>query len=309
MEAVTSDSKNPIHCMRWKEFHERIKNLITHIKSRHDIKPIPLTVYGVPRGGTFVAMALDSYDGFEIVNTIDAADLVVDDIIDSGETLKRYSLKYPNKPLFALIDKKRIVTHADLGWICFPWEQGEVEGSAGPIDAVVRMLQFIGEDVTRDGLLDTPKRVVKALAEMTSGYREDSKEILSKQFDIDHDEMIVLSGIRFTSLCEHHMLPFSGFATVGYIPKERIVGISKLARLVECFARRLQVQERMTNQIAEAVQEELDPLGVGVVIKARHECMGCRGVTKPEAKMITSRMTGLLMDHNRARSEFMSFVE
>lgn len=180
--------------------------------------------------------------------------------------------------------------------------------SVMPQQAIRVLLTWLGEDVERDGLKDTPKRVVKAFTEMTAGYRQDPEEILATTFDVAYDEMVALKGIRFTSLCEHHMLPFVGEAHVGYIPRERVVGLSKMVRLVECFAKRLQVQERMTKQIAEAMQNCLDPLGVGVIVQAQHSCMGCRGVRQPDAEMRTSAMFGALRDEPETRAEFLRLV-
>lgn len=170
--------------------------------------------------------------------------------------------------------------------------------------AVVRLLRFIGEDPKRDGLIDTPQRVVRAWREMTAGYQEQPSEILARTFEESSDEMVILRGISFYSTCEHHMLPFYGTATVGYLPG-KIVGISKLARLVHCFARRLQIQERMTRQIAGAIEEHLDARGVGVVIAAHHLCMGCRGVKQASTEMITSSMLGTLRADPVSRSEFL----
>ena len=174
-------------------------------------------------------------------------------------------------------------------------------------DAVRTLIAHIGEDPKREGLRDTPARVVRALVEMTEGYRQDPRAILARTFgDIPYDGMVVLDGIEFTSLCEHHMLAFTGTARVAYVPRAggTVVGISKLARLVHCFARRLQVQERMTVQIADAIRDVLDPLGVGVVLKARHLCMSCRGV-RASAEMTTSVLYGALRDEPAARAEFM----
>ena len=170
--------------------------------------------------------------------------------------------------------------------------------------AVTTLLRFIGEDPQRDGLADTPARVVKAWREMTAGYEEDPAEILSRTFDETSDEMIILRGISFYSTCEHHLLPFYGEAQVGYLPG-RVVGISKLARLVNCFARRLQIQERMTRQIAEAIEQHLDAKGVGVVLRAHHLCMGCRGVKQEQTEMVTSSMLGKLRNDASTRAEFL----
>lgn len=179
--------------------------------------------------------------------------------------------------------------------------------TASPEFAVERLLKLIGEDVDREGLRETPRRFVKALEEMTAGYHEDPAEILETQFDEPYDELVVVTGIEFTSLCEHHMLPFTGVATIGYIPDKKIVGLSKLPRIVHTFAKRLQVQERLTNEIAEAIQEHVEPLGVGVVVTALHQCMAIRGVKQAGAKMTTSCLLGVLRDAG-ARSEFLALA-
>jgi GTP cyclohydrolase I len=169
-------------------------------------------------------------------------------------------------------------------------------------EAVATLLRFIGEEPERDGLRDAPARVVKAWREMTAGYAEDPAEILARTFDESSDELVILRGISFYSTCEHHLLPFYGQAVVGYLPG-KVVGISKLARLVECFAKRLQVQERMTRQIAEAVETHLEARGVGVVLRAHHLCMGCRGVRQEETEMVTSSMLGTLRTGATSRAE------
>jgi len=171
-------------------------------------------------------------------------------------------------------------------------------------EAVATLLRFIGEEPERDGLRDTPARVVKAWREMTAGYAEEPAEILARTFDESSDELVILRGISFYSTCEHHLLPFYGQAVVGYLPG-KVVGISKLARLVECFAKRLQVQERMTRQIAEAVETHLEARGVGVVLRAHHLCMGCRGVRQEETEMVTSSMLGTLRTDATSRAEFL----
>ncbi len=174
--------------------------------------------------------------------------------------------------------------------------------------AVVQLLQWIGERPEREGLLDTPQRVARALREMTRGYHDDPKQILSTTFEVAYDQMVVLREVRFQSLCEHHMLPFMGTASVGYLPRDRVVGLSKLARLVRCYAHRLQVQERMTTEIAEAIAKHLECLGVGVVVRARHSCMGHRGIRQPDAEMVTSAMLGVFRDNSGTRAEFLELI-
>lgn len=175
--------------------------------------------------------------------------------------------------------------------------------------AVVELLHHIGEDPDRDGLVDTPARVARAFTELTRGYHQDPADILSKRFVTENDEMVVVRDIPFWSLCEHHMLPFYGTATVGYIPQGEggVVGLSKLARLVDCFARRLQIQEQMTTEIADAMWTHLKPVGVGVVVTGNHLCMAMRGIQK-SAPLVTSAMIGAMREKPAARAEFMALA-
>ena len=176
-----------------------------------------------------------------------------------------------------------------------------------PLTAIQQLIEYIGENPERDGLIDTPERVLKAMKEMTSGYNTDIAELLSVSFDVDFDELVVVRNVPFSSLCEHHMLPFTGTATVGYIPIERVVGLSKLARLVDAYARRLQVQERLTKQIADAMNEHIQPLGCGVVVRGNHSCMSCRGIQK-QGEMVTSALHGTLRTEAIQRQEFLSLA-
>jgi GTP cyclohydrolase I len=171
------------------------------------------------------------------------------------------------------------------------------------------ILKALGEDPDREGLLKTPQRVAQALAFLTQGYQLDPEKVINDAlFTEDYEEMIVQKDIDFFSLCEHHLLPFFGKAHVAYIPHHKIVGISKLARLVDVYARRLQVQERLTNQIANIIMEKLDPLGVAVVIEAEHLCMRMRGVEKQNSMIITSTLLGAFRTRQETRSEFMTLI-
>ena len=178
------------------------------------------------------------------------------------------------------------------------------------MEAVRTLLRWAGDNPEREGLLDTPKRVVEAYQEWFQGYREDPKKILSKTFEEveDYDEMVLLKNMRLESHCEHHIAPIIGKAHIAYLPEKRVVGISKLARLVDVFAKRLQTQETMTAQIADTLQEVLQPKGVAVVIDAKHQCMTTRGVHKTETTTVTSRMHGLFKSDPRTRSEFMALI-
>jgi len=177
-------------------------------------------------------------------------------------------------------------------------------------EAVRTLLRWAGDDPTREGLIDTPDRVVRAFGEWFAGYDEDPVDVLSKTFEEveGYDEMVVLRNISFTSHCEHHMAPILGRAHIGYLPASRVVGISKLARVVEVYARRLQIQEKMTAQIANAVNDTLNPLGVGVVIEASHGCMTTRGVNKSDSSLITSKMMGAFRDNPSTRREFLAAI-
>lgn len=175
--------------------------------------------------------------------------------------------------------------------------------------AVRTLLRFLRQDPDREGLADTPRRVTKALEEMTLGYYDDPEKILSTQFAADYDQMVILRGISFTSMCEHHLLPFVGTATVAYIPRDKVVGLSKLARITLCYARRLQLQEQMTQQIAKAIDTHLKPLGVGVVVDAAHQCMACRGVKLAGATMTTSALMGVFREQSEVRAEFLRLAQ
>ncbi len=197
-------------------------------------------------------------------------------------------------------------------------EERDVDGGAPAVPAPVteraeslvrEFLALLGEDPDRQGLLRTPERVARAYGFLTEGYRKDVDELFNDAyFDEEYDEMVLVKDIEFYSLCEHHLLPFFGKVHVAYLPRRKIVGLSKIPRLVDLFARRLQVQERMTKQIAEMMMERLDPLGVAVVVEARHLCMVMRGVEKQHSTLTTSHMLGNFRDHQPTRIEFMNLI-
>lgn len=272
-----------------------------------------VSLFGVPRGGVNAAQLIVSeYPHLFILSqAAKGADVIVDDIIDSGKTYRKYRKYYSSTPFFALVDKSD--PEFKSKWIKFPWESNEQYGAE---DNVRRLLQAIGEDPDREGLLDTPKRYVKALREYTSGYKLDPADILKVSFDIadadpalTYDQIIMSGPLPYSSMCEHHLAPFEGHAWIAYLPAVdgKIAGLSKLARVLDAYAKRLQVQERMTVQIANAIETHLEPRGVAVLVRGRHLCQCHRGVKK-DGRMITSIMRGAFNDQN-TRNEFLELVK
>jgi GTP cyclohydrolase I len=177
-------------------------------------------------------------------------------------------------------------------------------------DLVRQLLAQLGENPNREGLLNTPERVEKALKFLTSGYAADIDEVLNNAlFTVDYSEMVIVKDIDFYSLCEHHLLPFFGKCHVAYIPSNKVIGLSKIPRLVDVFSRRLQVQERLTNQIADTIRDKIAPLGVAVVVEATHLCMSMRGVQKQNSFAVTSAMVGVFRDNSRTRMEFLELLK
>jgi len=264
-------------------------------------------VYAIPRGGIPAAYALHTYTHFELVNDPAEAEVFIDDIIDSGNTMRRYSDQFPGIPFLALIDRTDIDCPADYktGWLIFPWEDS-VEGETSITDHITRLIQYVGDDPTRQGLIETPARVAKAWNEWCDGYSQNPADIL-KVFEDgaeDCDEMVVVKDIPLYSHCEHHLAAIFGTATVAYIPNGKIVGLSKLSRLVDIYAHRLQVQERLTNQIVSALFDNLQPIGAGVMIKARHLCMESRGINRQGSITVTTALRGAFRSDPKVRAEF-----
>ncbi len=261
-------------------------------------------LYGIPRGGIAAALAVARYSCGTVVGSPEEADYFIDDIFDSGATARRYAAKYPGIELFALFDKTTAKYKGH--WLVMPWEVGDQDESAD--DIIIRLLQYIGEDPNREGLKETPARVLKAWKEWANGYETDVTSIFRTFEDgaANYDELVIVHNIPVVSKCEHHLADIIGHAHVGYIPNGKIVGLSKLARLVEIFARRLQVQERMTNQIADELVKHLSPIGAGVIIRAAHACMSTRGVKIHGSVTTTSAMRGALLDKPAAREEFIN---
>lgn len=269
--------------------------------------------YAVPRGGIPAAYAIQQFateTPIVLINEPADAMVFIDDIIDSGETMRRYCDDYPETAFFALIDKTNPEETFE-GWAVFPWEVSSTRGDHSATDNIIRLLEVVGEDPTREGLRETPARVVKAWEQWCSGYGKDPADVL-KVFEDgaeNYDQMVLVKDIPFYSHCEHHMAPIFGTASVAYIPNGKIVGLSKLSRLVDIYARRLQVQERMTNQIAESLHSVLAPLGVGVMIRARHLCMESRGVCQQGHETISVALRGAMKDEPQTRDEFLKLAK
>lgn len=268
-------------------------------------------VYAIPRGGITAAMFMRASRHFELVDHPSQADYIVDDLIDSGDTMKRTLAAAPSHAVpVVLIDKTDAQSRYHGKWIVFPWES-DSEGQDEGLEAnVKRMLQYIGEDAERGGLLETPARVAKAWEFWASGYNVDPAELL-KTFEDGADnvnEMVMVRNIPFYTHCEHHMAPFFGRATIAYIPDGKIVGLSKLSRVLDAFSRRLQVQERLTTQVADALWENLKPKGVGVTITARHLCMESRGVCQQGHDTVTNALRGVMLE-GAPRAEFLALSQ
>ena len=295
----------------WNDFDSFCQDLKDRILDRES-RPV---VYGIPSGGSYVASWLRAC-GIPVTSSIEDANFVVDDLIDSGKTWARVMEKASPGCQFDTLFKKPHSPDVSLGheihdWICFPWDFKENGRVATAEDGVTRIIEMVGEDPNREGLIETPQRVVKAFREMTEGYRENPEDYFKVFDEPDADEMVILNGIGFTSVCEHHLLPFWGKAGVGYLPNQgKVIGLSKLARITHTFAKRFQNQERLTNQIARYLWDHplLNPRGVGVVVRSHHTCMSCRGVRQQGAMMTTSATLGAMRNESSARAEFLSLA-
>lgn len=263
-------------------------------------------VWGVPRGGIPVAYRIASIINGTVVDNLADANIIVDDIICTGKTRDKI-----NDILYSKHNKKLehdvyfdalVINPAEKEWYVFPWEGSRLNSIE---DVPLRMLEYIGEDPKRDGLLDTPKRIVKSWDFLFSGYNVDVASLFTTfENDGQYDQMVILKDIEFYSMCEHHALPFFGKVHIAYLPGEKIVGVSKLARVVEAYSRRLQVQERLTEQVATALDMYLKPKGVAVYIEAQHLCMVARGVQKQNSVMVTSSLKGHFRQ-DESRMEFL----
>lgn len=269
------------------------------------------SVFGVPSGGLLPACWIAQVLNLPLVEEPQEDTLIVDDIKDSGKTLSRFQLNdhaviyWKQRPNTTAPKFYSSIQTTDT-WIELPHEA--TEGKTGIEDNIIRLLEYIGEDVTREGLEKTPHRVQKMWKEVTIGYQLDPEELFKSVFSSDNGNMVIVKDIEFYSHCEHHMVPFFGKVHIGYVPNGKVLGLSKFARLVDIFAKRLQIQEQLTEQIAEEITANLKPLGVIVVIEAKHMCMMMRGVEKQCSSTTTSALRGIFKTDQNARSEFLSLV-
>ena len=288
-----------------KKYNELIFRLGCKITKKFGTDRSMIRIYGIPKNGSIIALSLVTNPYFKshmtlCTNGIDV-DVLIDDLIDSGRTKEKYMYQHPDAYFFTLIDKKKEYNNE---WIHF-WFEKDYESDAA--SSVVRQIEMIGEDPNREGLLNTPERVVKSWEKLYSGYKQNSEDIFTTFESDGYDQMVLLKDIEFYSTCEHHMLPFFGKAHIAYIPNKRIVGISKLARLLEIYTRRLQVQERIGQQVINDLDEYLKPKGSACILEAKHLCMTCRGIEKQNSVMTTSSLSGLFRK-NEVRTELMRLI-
>jgi GTP cyclohydrolase I len=263
-------------------------------------------VYGIPKGGMIAAGFLKHA---RVTHDPIFANVIFDDIIDSGRTIQKYQKEFPNASIHALIDQRYArQQNMETYWWVFPWEKDHPAGEDTVQQNITRVLQFIGEDPNREGLLDTPNRVVKSWGKIYEGYLKKPEDILTTFSADGYDEIVLLKDIEFFSTCEHHMIPFFGKAHIAYIPGAKIVGISKLARLLDIYSRRLQIQERIGDQITSDLMRLLQPKGAACIIEAQHLCMKARGVEKQNSVMVTSSMKGVFLTNPSAKEELMALI-
>jgi GTP cyclohydrolase I len=280
----------------WEEFRKDCEILRSKIDKKHIA-----VFYGIPKNGLYVAQMLGQICLFDPQPN----HIIVDDLIDSGKTLSQYP-KHKKAVLYVKNNKEKLVdfyVRKVDGWIQMPWEtDDEVERS------IARQLQYIGEDISRDGLQDTPKRILKSWNHLFSGYQKNPKDLITTFEKGSYDQMVVLKDIEFYSTCEHHFQPFFGKAHIAYIPNKKVIGISKLARILEVFTRRLQIQERIGEQVTDFLMKELGAKGAGCILEAKHFCMVARGVEKQNSVMVTSSIKGNFREH-KIKSEFLNLCE
>lgn len=308
--------KSTITKLNWRDIESRVENCVAEYFQSHQRTSTVVKVFGIPRGGiipacSFVNRLREKDQPADMTDDVLIANVIIDDIVDSGHTRDKILQYCPSNlvSFYSLVDKTSS-QDSTLGWVVFPWENAKDTHrngeQFGPTENIVRLLEYIGENPNREGLVNTPTRVIKSYEVLFGGYNQDPKDVLTVFEDENCDEMVLLRDIEFFSHCEHHMMPFFGKAHIAYIPDGKIIGVSKLARILEIFSRRLQIQERLCQQITECLMTYLKPKGAACIIEARHLCMTSRGVHKQNSIMETSSVMGVFRDDARARSELMT---
>ena len=286
-------AKTNKHKITWEELRKRIDEFKNTLPEG--------TVFGIPRGGAIIAEMLNNHH-HRIVYDPKEATIIIDDIYDSGCTIEKYREEYPNRLYFVLIDKRSGI-HKNK-WYEFPYEKtAEIDIE----EHVRRIIEYLGEDPNREGLINTPGRVVESWNKLFGGYHQHPENLLTTFDRETYSQMILLKDIEFFSTCEHHFLPFFGRAHIAYIPKMKLVGVSKLARLLEIYARRLQIQERIGEQITRFLMKNAGAIGAGCILEAQHFCMTSRGVEKQNSLMLTSSLKGVFQQ-TKVREEFLNLI-
>ena len=304
------DNKNPhwitIKELSWSDVVHRarvIAERIDLIFAKRAVK-----IYGVPRGGVYAAQSVMSFiegDAY-LVEEPDDDCIFIDDVLDSAKTRDNIATEYDyDIPFYTLVNKQAEKSLQGI-WVSFPWERMNKENA--PTENIRRLIEYIGDDLNREGLQETPERVIRSYGKLFGGYKQNPKDIIKTFKDDSCDEMVVIKNIEFFSTCEHHMLPFFGKAHIAYIPKGKVIGISKLIRILEVYTRRLTIQERICQQITGALQGMLKPRGAACVLEAQHFCMTARGVEKQNSIMVTSSLTGVFKESKETRNEFINMI-
>jgi len=302
--------------LSWDDIRSRAEFLAAQLSHEYSNSDC-LTIYGVPRGGVYAAQALSTaLWKINIPNMLTTdpgiAHLYIDDIIDSGKTREDFFERDTDFDLtdddtfHALVDYQGRDSSQKGTWMSFPWER--MSNDDGPVNNITRLIEYLGDDPEREGLKETPKRVIKSFDKLYGGYKQKVTDHIKVFENGSCDEMVLLKDIEFFSTCEHHMLPFFGKAHIAYIPDGKVIGISKLARILEVYTRRLQIQERICQQVTTCLNNNLKPLGAACILEAQHFCMTSRGVEKQNSIMVTSSLTGAFKSKPEARSEFLRLI-
>lgn len=314
IKSLIGEKMNPIIEYESHHLHLKLHLLSDKIKDHMKLTGVIYdAIYGIPRGGVSIATFLSAALGIPLITKFNnnTSTLVVDDIVDSGKTRGNY----PHNDFVCLDFKYRgnndlknsiifVDEYYNEPWIKYPWEGNETEGE----DTITRIIELIGEDPLREGLKETPKRVLNSYKELFKGYNQNPKDVFKTFEPGTYDQLILLKNIEMYSICEHHLIPFIGKAHIAYIPRDKVIGISKLARLLEIYSKRIQIQERIGEEITTSIMKYLNPLGAACIIEATHLCMRMRGINKQNSTMITSSLKGVFLENPSPREELLKTI-